>query len=281
MTEQQISFADLVRTSDRQVEPIDRNRAKAFVERIHYSRILPNNVVYSFGLFEGGELVGVVTYGVPASPLHNEGLAGTENAKDVLELNRLAIEVGKNGDNRASFLVSHSLKMLPNHTFVVSYADTGWTHIGYVYQACNFLYTGMSAKRVDTYQPTGKHSRNYDKNNHSDLHQTRNPKHRYVYLVGDKRTKKQMRKELRYEVYDSYPKGDERRYDPNNPQIAIPIRVVDAKTEERRSDLISRCDLFNAIAENCGYNSSKPLESYTKIMQVINDFPTSEGIIYR
>lgn len=172
-------------------------------------------------------LEGVVTYGVPASPSLVVGLAGKENRNKVLELNRLAIRPGLNGENRASYLVSHSLKMLPNETYVVSYADTGWTHIGYVYQACNFLYTGLSAKRVDTYQPTGKHSRNYDKENHSDLHQTRNPKHRYIYLVGDKRTKKKMRAALRYKVFDKYPKGDERRYDTNDPKIAIPIRIVD------------------------------------------------------
>lgn len=138
----------------------------------------------------------------------------------------MAIKPTLNGDNRASFLVSHSLKMLPRYTFVVSYADTGWTHVGYVYQACNFLYTGLSAKRVDTYQPDGKHSRNYDKNNHSELHQTRNQKHRYIYLVGTKRDKKKMLSELRYPIIAEYPKGDERRYDTDNPQIAIPIEIV-------------------------------------------------------
>ena len=158
-----------------------------------------------------------------------KGLAGGGNADKVLELNRLAIKPGFNGDNRASFLVSRSLKMLPRYTFVVSYADTGWTHIGYIYQACNFLYTGLSAKRVDTYQPDGKHGRAYDKRNHSELHQTRNPKHRYVYLVGTKRDKKKMLSELKYPIIAEYPKGDERRYDTDNPQIAIPIEIVDRK----------------------------------------------------
>ena len=212
---------------DKRVEQIEREIAKPFVESIHYSRKLPSNVVYCFGLFEGGDLIGVVTYGIPASPPLCKGLAGDENKDKVLELNRLAIKPGYNGENRASFLVGRSLKMLPNETYVVSYADTGWTHVGYIYQACNFLYTGLSAKRVDTYQPEGKHGRNYDKNNHSDLHQTRNPKHRYVYLVGDRRTKRKMMEQLRYKVYDKYPKGDERRYDPDNPKIAIPIEVVE------------------------------------------------------
>ena len=135
------------------------------------------------------------------------------------------------GYNFASYLVSHSLKMLDNGTFVVSYADTAWSHVGYVYQACNFLYTGLSAKRLDNYQPEGKHPRAYDKNNHSSLYQTRSSKHRYVYLVGDRRTKKQMRKDLRYKVEDHYPKGDETHYDVDNPQIIVPIQIVKPKAE--------------------------------------------------
>lgn len=226
MEYEQINLFDTFRSKERHVEPIPREIAKPFIESIHYSRKLPSNVIKTFGLYEGGVLIGVISYGIPASPSLCIGLAGPENRDRVVELNRLAIRPDMNGDNRASFLVAHSLKMLPNRTFVVSYADTGWTHVGYVYQACNFLYTGLSAKRVDTYQPTGKHSRNYDKENHSDLHQTRNPKHRYVYLVGTKRDRKQMLKELRYPIYDHYPKGDERRYDTDNPQIAIPIEIV-------------------------------------------------------
>ena len=130
------------------------------------------------------------------------------------------------GGNYASFLVAHSLKMLPDKTFVVSYADTAWTHVGYIYQACNFLYTGMSAKRKDTYQPNGLHPRAYDKNNHSDMFQTRSQKHRYVYLCGNKRTRKQMRKELKYPVYDKYPKGNEKHYDTDNPQVVKPIEII-------------------------------------------------------
>ena len=121
--------------------------------------------------------------------------------------------------------------MLPDHTFVVSYADTAWTHVGYIYQACNFLYTGMSAKRVDTYQPNGLHPRAYDKNNHSDMFQTRSPKHRYVYLVGNKRTKRRMRQELKYKVYNQYPKGNETHYDVDCPEIAKPIEIIGRKVK--------------------------------------------------
>ena len=223
-----MSFADLLRPNvGRVVETIERERAKDFVEKIHYSRLLPNNVVYSFGLYKDGKLIGVCTYGIPASPPLCRGLAGEKNKDRVLELNRLAILPEFNGGNEASYLISHSLKKLPNYTFVVSYADTGWTHVGYVYQATNWLYTGLSAERLDSYCG-GKHPRAYNKDDRfSELHQTRNRKHRYVYLVGNKRERKQMLRELRYQVFKEYPKGDEQHYDTDNPQIAVPIRIIE------------------------------------------------------
>jgi len=225
---QQISFFDLEQKSEKYVRRITYDETKPFLLGIHYARRMPC-ITDAFGLFVDSELVGVVTYGIPASRPLCIGLAGIENERKVLELNRLAIkpELNGGGKNYASFLVGHSLKMLPNGTFVVSYADTAWSHVGYVYQACNFLYTGLSAKRVDTYQPNGLHPRAYNKDNHSSLYQTRSQKHRYVYLVGDKRTKKKMLSQLRYPVISKYPKGDEVHYDTNNPTIVHPIQVID------------------------------------------------------
>lgn len=222
---QQITLADLMQESEREVRRITYSDARPFLLEIHYARRMPQ-VKYAFGLFEGGQLIGVVTYGIPPSNSLCIGLAGRKNQYDVLELNRLVILPEYSGENRASYLIAHSLKMLPPRTFVVSYADTAWTHIGYVYQATNWLYTGLSAKRNDTYQPDGKHPRAYDKDEHSDLKQTRSQKHRYVYLVGNKREKREMRKELNYPVYPHYPKGDETRYDIKNPQAVNPIRII-------------------------------------------------------
>ena len=225
--EYQVSLLDIVDTNGgtKRVRPISYDEAKPFLLKIHYARRMPC-VTHAFGLFLGDELIGVVTYGVPASNTLCKGIAGEKNFYNVLELNRLVILPDYNGKNMASFLIARSLKMLPKHTFVVSYADTAWSHIGYVYQATNWLYTGMSAKRTDTYQPSGLHPRAYNKDNHSNLKQTRSAKHRYVYLVGDKRDKREMRKELKYKVYDKYPKGDETHYDISNPKAVIPIEII-------------------------------------------------------
>ena len=225
--ELQVSLFDVAQEQGKYVRRIPYSEAKPFIESIHYSRKMPN-VTDAFGLFVGGEMVGVVTYGIPASHPLCIGLAGEKNVNMVKELNRLAIlpKYTGGGYNYASYLVSHSLKELPKGTFVVSYADTAWTHVGYVYQACNFLYTGTSAKRLDTYQPGGLHPRAYNKDDHSALYQTRSTKHRYVYLVGSKSDKRRMMKELKYPVIKEYPKGDETHYDTKNPKRAIPIQII-------------------------------------------------------
>ena len=230
--EVQISVFDLLERDmqEKVVRRISYNDAKPFIMNIHYARRMPN-ITDAFGLFVNGSLIGVVTYGIPASHPLCIGIAGKENQYNVKELNRLVILPKFNGGgyNYASYLVSHSLKLLDDGTFVVSYADTAWSHVGYIYQACNFLYTGLSAKRLDTYQPNGLHPRAYNKDNHSSLYQTRSRKHRYVYLVGNKRTKKRMLSELKYPIIGKYPKGDEQHYDTNDPRIVSPIEIVESK----------------------------------------------------
>lgn len=219
----QITLFDIVQKEDKYVREIEYDETKQFCLKIHYARRMPC-ISYAFGLFVSGQLIGCVTYGVPASPPLCKGLAGEENRNNILELNRLVMLPQYNGKNYTSYLVSHSLKMLPNGTFVVSYADTGWGHIGYIYQACNFLYTGISAHRTDVFQPTGKHNRHTEQSDFS-VRQTRNPKHRYIYLVGDKRTKKRMLSELNYPVLKKYPKGTEKHYNTDDPKMVVPIEV--------------------------------------------------------
>lgn len=198
------------------VKRITYDDTKHFILNIHYARRMPC-VQYAFGLFDRNYPypVGVVTYGQPASPWLCKGIAGEENRKNVLELNRLVLYPEYNGGNYASFLVGQSLKNLPDGTFVVSYADWGgWHHVGYVYQATNWLYTGLTKSRTDKYSEGG-HSRHYADG--ETRRQFRTAKHRYVFLVGDKRKVRQMRNQLKYPVLDKYPKGGSEHYDTNNP----------------------------------------------------------------
>lgn len=209
-----------------QVRRITYNDCKNFILNIHYARRMPC-IQYAFGLFDGDypDPVGCVTYGQPASPSLCKGIAGEANRKHVVELNRLVLYPEYNGQNYASYLVSHSLKLLPEGTFVVSYADWGggWGHVGYVYQATNWIYTGLTKPRTDIYSESG-HSRHYA--NDEKRRQIRTAKHRYVFLVGNRRMRKQMLKQLRYPIINVYPKGDSRHYSINNPVGLVTERLV-------------------------------------------------------
>jgi hypothetical protein len=189
------------------VLPINNFEVEPWLLEKHYAkRMCP--ISFAFGLYDDERLVGVVTYGVPASPSLCMGVCGIDNKDKVLELNRLCLNDGlKNG---ASFLVSKSLQMLPKPTIVVSYADTAMGHVGYIYQASNFLFTGTTKERTDMAGEDGKHSRHNLGNSENRIN--RSAKHRYVFFVGNKYQKSSLLKQLNYPVMP-YPKGDSQRYD--------------------------------------------------------------------
>ena len=101
--------------------------------------------IIAFGLFEREDdnLVGVVLYGNPTAPTTID-ICGKENRQNVVELTRLWLS-DSCPRNSESFLISNSMKQL-SHKIVVSFADPDYDHVGYVYQATNFLYTGRSGR---------------------------------------------------------------------------------------------------------------------------------------
>ena len=170
------------------VIPIKSEEAVPWIMQKHYAKRLPS-ISYAFGLYENNKLVGVVTYGIPASNSLCEGVCGKEYKEYVIELNRLCLL--DNTKNQSSFLVGNSIKMLPKPKIIVSYADTAQGHVGYVYQATNFLFTGTTKERTDMSAGEGKHSRHA-----TDplIRQFRSAKHRYIYIHGNKTDKKLLQK---------------------------------------------------------------------------------------
>lgn len=206
------------------VKQISYEETKPFILGIHYARRMPC-VQYAFGIFDGEKLVGVVTYGQPASAALCKGVAGEENRSNVLELNRLCLLPEYNGQNYGSMLVGRSLKMLPKGKIIVSYADAeGWNHVGYVYQATNWMYTGKTKSRTDKYSECG-HARHYLQG--EKRRQYRTAKHRYIFITGDKRQKKKLKAQIRYPCIDEYPKGKSDHYDPENPIAKVGKEIAE------------------------------------------------------
>ena len=201
------------------VKKIQNKETYPFLLNIHYAKRIPS-ISYSYGLFDKDELIGVCTFGTPASSPMRKGLLGKEYESLVIELNRLCLLY--NRKNEASFLVSNSIKLLPKPKAIVSFSDISQKHLGIVYQATNFIYCGLSAKRTD-WQIKGKEHlhgitiadefRGVENRGKAIREKygddfklvPRSRKHRYVYFHGNKYQKKEMLLNLKYKILE-YPK---------------------------------------------------------------------------
>ena len=122
------------------VTAMTSQEAAAVVVANHYLHRRPP-ISHAYGLLSGLDLVGVVTFGTPASRHLQKSACPTEPAK-VMELNRLWVD-DIMPRNTESWFVSRALHMLPP-AIVVSYADPVHGHVGYIYRALNFHYSGWT-----------------------------------------------------------------------------------------------------------------------------------------
>lgn len=174
--------------------------------------VVPPPISKAYGWYKNHDstesnLMAVCTFGKPASPSLCKGICGDKWSANVYELNRLCRVDGWN--EPLSYFVGACLRTLRAMDWiVVSYSDTAMNHHGYIYQACNFLYTGCTKQRTDKYTDGGKHARHYDKDTEQKYRKIRSSKHRYIYFcTNNRKLKKTWAKCLNYNQLP-YPKGD-------------------------------------------------------------------------
>lgn len=190
------------------VKEILHTEALDFIMPRHYAGRKPQ-ITKAFGWFINDELVAVATFGKPATPWICRGICGDEYSKNVYELNRLMKE--ESCTYPLSQFVAACLRILKTQNWIiVSYADSGMSHHGYIYQACNFIYTGCTKQRTDKWVKD-KHAR-HAKDDPNGIRQIRTAKYRYIYFcTSDKKLKKKWMESLRYPTLP-YPKGDNKKY---------------------------------------------------------------------
>ena len=200
------------------VKQIDYKTAMDIVVNKHYlQRKCPCSL--AFGLFNNNKITGVVTYGKPPSYTLCNGIAGKEESNNVIEFNRLWV-CDSMPKNTESWFVSKTIKLCP-YEIIVSFADTEQGHVGYIYQATNWLYCGESKKqkyfrlknksnnvggtvyRRRERMPKNKIIKIYGKNFVEEYYSSL--KHRYIYLNCTKKRKKELLKKLKYKI-QPYPK---------------------------------------------------------------------------
>ena len=168
----------------------------------HYSRTMPVVKTVRLGVWWDGRFVGAVVF---SRPCRNQHLMFGLRPEEVSELGRVALD--RHEGFHVTEVVARAMKLLkqrcPGLRLVVSFADPAEGHLGRIYQAGNWIYTGTSAAaQILVHQGRKLHRRHYTGATFD--HPKAKPppgsvwvpvpgKHRYVMPL-DRRMRKQMLK---------------------------------------------------------------------------------------
>lgn len=193
---------------DLRVDWCSYEAAKYAVKHWHYSRTMPTGKTAKIGVWENDSFVGAVLFSWGSN--RHIGSEFGLTMMQACELVRVALMAHKAQTSR---IVAKSINLLkqksPGVRLVVSLADPYCGHVGTLYQAGNWLYTGYASgdKRVQRYERNGviRHWRTVAQELHDKgLTSTEKdasrlgykplghvPKHRYLYPL-DRAIRKQI-----------------------------------------------------------------------------------------
>jgi hypothetical protein len=182
------------------VDFCDYKAAKFAVMNWHYSDLFPTGKNNYLGVWEDGKFIGSVIFGLGASASIGKpyGLGTFE----MCELVRVAL---KNHSETVTKIISKSLKVLKSKNkglrLCISFADPYYGHLGIIYQAGNWIYTGtsqsfsmyklLSGQMVHERRFSGQGWNNPQPVPFGAIKIKMPPKHRYLYPL-DKRMRRQI-----------------------------------------------------------------------------------------
>ena len=179
------------------VKPIPMAVAKELLVIEHYLHSFPGGTHMAVGVFLVLRLLGALTLG--AGPAYAHRLVERSGLQDSLVLTRLWLsdQLPSKSESRVLGFVLRALRSSTEVEFVISYADPTQGHVGTVYQASNWLYTGLS-QATPLYdigdgqlyhsrtlsQIYGTHSLKYLREHGVQATLVpQQPKHRYIYFL--------------------------------------------------------------------------------------------------
>lgn len=176
--------------------------ARFAVERWHYTGTLPPIKTVRVGVWWDEQFAGAVIF---SRPCRNQHRSYRLRPEQVCELGRVAL--GQHEGFHVTAVVSRAIKLLkqrcPGLRLIVSFADPAQGHLGRIYQAGNWIYTGRSAPaRVLVHRGKRLHRRHYTGSTFGSPKATPPPgsvwvsvpgKHRYLYPL-DKPMRRAIRK---------------------------------------------------------------------------------------
>lgn len=179
------------------IEKISRYTAKKLLDEYHYLHEEGNfRSGINFGLFENETklLIGVCVFHTVSAKEIVKGCFAIQSYKldGFMELGRLCMNPHKHEKNLTSFFLSGSIKLLrkiENVVALLTYADSDH-HTGYIYQACNFKYYGLTSPKKDFFilQDDGSYKKlQRGKCKHlKGEWRDKSQKHRYLIIYDDK-----------------------------------------------------------------------------------------------
>ena len=220
-----------------EVKEIDYDDSKDIIHNHHYlKRRSTTTKTYGMIRKEDDKLIGVCSFGNPASRAVCVGVCGHDEAENVKELKRLYIfdETPKNAE---SWFIGKVFKLVP-YEIILSFSEPKVGHKGVVYQSTNFLFCGATIPFREYVPADGRHPKTI----HGLLKQygggkkayealgeevikivDRDRKYRYVFFNATKKRKKELMQKLRYDVYE-YPKTFDIEEWEQNKVVKIPTK---------------------------------------------------------
>jgi hypothetical protein len=184
---------------DLNIAPISQIDAKEILIPNHYLHSFPGGTKLSFGVYLDARLLGALTFGV--GPYLGYKLVKDASPDDVVTLTRLWLsdDLPRNSESRVLGFVLRSLRKETSLKFVLAYSDPAAGHLGTIYQATNWLYTGLSSATplYDIGDGIPHHSRSlaHQLGSHSIRYLTSQgimvktvpqmAKHRYIHFLDD------------------------------------------------------------------------------------------------
>ena len=181
------------------IAPISQIDAKEILISNHYLHSFPGGTKLSFGVYLDARLLGALTFGV--GPYLGYKLVKDASPDDVVTLTRLWLsdDLPRNSESRVLGFVLRSLRKETSLKFVLAYSDPAAGHLGTIYQATNWLYTGLSSATplYDIGDGIPHHSRSlaHQLGSHSIRYLTSQgimvktvpqmAKHRYIHFLDD------------------------------------------------------------------------------------------------
>ena len=178
--------------------PISQVVAKTLLVPNHYSHSLPGGTKLSFGVMLNSRLLGALTFGV--GPYLGYKLVNGAVPDDTVTLTRLWLsdQLPRNSESKVLGIALRSLKKNTRLKFVLAYSDPAAGHLGIIYQATNWHYTGLSSATplYDIGDGIPHHSRSlaHRLGSHSIRYLTsqginantipQTAKHRYIYFLN-------------------------------------------------------------------------------------------------